>query len=188
MHPVERLLVPLGRALRNRRPDESRSLANTPELATANRIALSSPAFGDGDVIPAAHCGPLIGKAVSPALAWDALPPGTADLLLVFEDLDVPRTAPGLHTIAAFAPTDGLTEGALTTDDPGIRFLPTILGRARYIGPRPLPGHGTHRYRFHLYALGAVVDLAAVADVEHLPAALAGHVLASGVLIGTRTC
>jgi len=48
MHPVEVLLLPVGRALRNRRPDEAASIANAAGLATGNRIALTSPSFGDG--------------------------------------------------------------------------------------------------------------------------------------------
>ena len=59
-------------------------------------------------------------------------------------------------------------------------------GQAKYLGPRPLPGHA-HRYRFHLYALDAVVDFTKVGDIEHLPSAVEGHVLASGTLTGTRT-
>ncbi|MDN3358551.1 YbhB/YbcL family Raf kinase inhibitor-like protein [Actinomadura sp. DC4] len=188
MHPVEVLLLPVGRALRNRRPDEAASIANAPELATGNRIALTSPSFGDGQVIPAKHCGPFIGAEISPALAWDSLPAGTTDLVLVIEDLDNPGAVPGIHTIAAFAPAEGgLPEGALTPDNPGFRFLPNHRGRAKYVGPRPLPGHGAHRYRFHLYALDTDVDFTKVADAEHLPPALAGHVLASGTLTGTRT-
>jgi phosphatidylethanolamine-binding protein (PEBP) family uncharacterized protein len=187
MHPVETLLSPLGRALRNRRPDPALSLAEDPAFATSGRIELTSPAFRDGDTIPAEHCGPLIGDNISPALEWSTLPEGTRQLLLVFEDLDVPRRAPGLHTIVTFAPLpDGLAAGALRTDDPRFRFLPTLFGRAAYVGPRPLPGHGPHVYRFHLYALDRTVDLTEVGSVSHLPAAVAGHVLASGTLTGTR--
>jgi Raf kinase inhibitor-like YbhB/YbcL family protein len=188
MHPVEVLFLPVGWALRGRRPDEAASIASAPGLATGNRIALASPSFSDGQVIPARHCGQFIGGEISPALTWDALPEGTKDLVFVLEDLDNPAAVPGIHTIAAFTPAEGgLPEGALTPDNPGIRFLPNHRGRARYLGPRPLPGHGPHRYRFHLYALDAVVDFAKVAGAEHLPSVLEGHVLASGTLMGTRT-
>jgi hypothetical protein len=188
MHPVEALLLPVGWALRNRRPDEAASIANAPELGCENRIALTSPSFGDGQVIPAKHCGPLIGDQISPALAWGALPAGTTSLVLVLEDLDNPAAVPGIHTIAAFAATgDGLPEGALTPGNPGMQFLPNRRGQARYVGPRPVPGHGAHRYRFHLYALDTDVDFTKVGDAKHLPSALAGHVLASGTLTGTRT-
>jgi Raf kinase inhibitor-like YbhB/YbcL family protein len=188
MHPVEALLLPVGWALRSRRPDEAASIANAPELATDNRITLTSPSFGDGQVIPAKYCGPFIGDNISPALTWGALPAGTTDLVLVLEDLDNPGTTPGIHTIAAFAPTEGgLPEDALKPDNPGIQFLPNHRGQAKYVGPRPLPGHGAHRYRFHLYALDTDVDFTKVGDAGHLPSALKGHVLASGTLTGTRT-
>lgn len=188
MHPVEALLSPIGRLLRTRRPDEAASIANAPELATSNRLTLTSPAFRDGDVVPAKHCGVFIGKDVSPALTWSALPEGTQGLVLVFEDLDSPGPTPAIHTIAAFAPIDGgLAEGALTPTDPRFVFLPRPHHPAAYIGPRPLPGHGTHHYRFHLYALDAVIDFTQVTDMRALPSAVAGHVLAAGTLGGTRT-
>ncbi|WP_216900158.1 YbhB/YbcL family Raf kinase inhibitor-like protein [Nocardia alni] len=188
MHPVEVLLLPIGWALRNRHADEAASIAAAPELATGNRITLTSPSFEDGQVIPAKHCGQFIGDEISPALTWSALPEGTTELVFVLEDIDNPRPVPRIHTIAAFAPTEGgLPEGALTPDNPRIRFLPDQRGKAKYFGPRPIPGHGPHRYRFHLYALDTTADFAKVTDAQHLPAALKGHVLASGTLTGTRT-
>ena len=180
-------MLPIGWALRKRRSDETESIANTPEFATPDRITLTSPDFGDGEVIPAEHCGLFIGGETSPALDWSALPAGTADLILVMEDLDVPTTAPSIHTIAEFAPIDGgLPEGALTPDDSRFRFLPNRRGQAKYVGPRPIPGHGTHRYRFHLYALDTAVDFTKITDVDQLRSAVKGHVLASGTLTGTR--
>ncbi len=139
MHPVEALLLPAGWLLRNRRPDEAASIASAPELATGNRITLTSPAFGDGQVVPARYCGQFIGDDISPALTRSALPAGTKGLVFVLEDLDNPGAIPGIHTIAAFAPTGGgLPEGALTPDDPRFQFLPNRRRQARYSGPRPL--------------------------------------------------
>jgi phosphatidylethanolamine-binding protein (PEBP) family uncharacterized protein len=188
MHPIDLLLRPLGWAFRNRRAGETGSLANASELATPNHIDLSSPNFRDGGVIPAKHCGKFIGQDISPALTWGTLPAKTTDLVLMMEDLDSPGKAPRIHTIAAFPATaGGLAEGALAPNAPGIRFLPSQRGPGKYAGPRPLPGHGPHQFRFHLYALETPVDLATIPDAEHLPSALSGHVLASGVVTGTRT-
>ncbi|HXR44977.1 MAG TPA: YbhB/YbcL family Raf kinase inhibitor-like protein [Pseudolysinimonas sp.] len=187
MHPLEVLLTPLGRALRNRRAGEAASIAGDPQLATGTRFDVTSPSFADGQEIPAQHCGWLIGPNIAPALAWGPLPAGTVELVLLLEDLDGPSETPRVHTIASFPPPEGgLAEGALTPDAPGFRFAPRDGKPGRYVGPRPLPGHGTHRYRFHLYAVDAPIDVAALTDPRQLPGALAGHVLGSGTLIGTR--
>lgn len=188
MHPVEALLVPLGKLFRNRHADETQSLSHAPELVTANRLTVTSPAFADGQEIPAKFCGAFIGQNISPAINWSPLPEGTVQLLLVMEDLDSPGTTPRLHAVAAFAPQEGgLPEGGLASGASGVGFLPGKRGPVAYAGPRPLPGHGPHHYRIHLYALNASVDLAALSGVEQLPAAVSGHVLASGTLSGTRT-
>jgi phosphatidylethanolamine-binding protein (PEBP) family uncharacterized protein len=188
MHPIEALLAPLGRAFRNRRSGDSTSITNAPELATAYHFAVTSPSFAQGEVIPAKHCGWLIGENVSPALNWGTLPIGTAELVLVFEDIDGPGADPRIHTIAEFVPTgDGIAEGALAPAAPGVSFARRNGKPGGYAGPRPLPGHGTHHYRFHLYAMDSSVDLGAIAAPAQLPLALAGHVLGSGLLIGTRT-
>ena len=185
MHPIEALVVPIGLTLRKRRPDVTAGIGNDPDLAGPQHIRLTSPSFEEGGTIPKRHCGQLIGQDISPALAWSPLPRPTKTALLVIEDLDALRAKPGIHTIAAFVPDPaGLTEGALSPDNRAVRFL-TVRGR--YHGPRPLPGHGTHRYRFHLSALDLPLDLRAFAGPAELLPAVAGHVLASGAITGKRS-
>lgn len=188
MHPVERLLSPLGRALRKRRPDPAQSLANAPELAGPETITVTSPAFAEGEEIPAKHCGPLIGPQISPALAWSQLPEGTRQALFILDDIDLPAAVPANHTIALVPLDTGVEEGGLAKSATGVRFVPGRLGATGYIGPRPLPGHGTHRYRFHVLALDTVPDAAGAASADALRSVVAGHVLARGTLTGTRTC
>ncbi|WP_062464728.1 YbhB/YbcL family Raf kinase inhibitor-like protein [Demequina soli] len=188
MHPIDIVLRPLGWAFSSRRAGETNSLANAPAFATTGRLTLTSPNFLEGEEIPAKHCGKFIGQNVSPALDWSALPDEASSLLLIVEDLDSPGTSPRLHAAAAFPATvERLTEGALTPDATDVQFLAGKRGPLTYAGPRPLPGHGPHHYRFHLYALDAQVDLATIPAAEHLAPQLSGHVLASGTLTGTRT-
>ncbi|MFI1994705.1 YbhB/YbcL family Raf kinase inhibitor-like protein [Actinoplanes sp. NPDC020271] len=182
------LVTPLGRLLRNKRPDESLSIRHASEVAAPRAIELRSAAFEHGGEIPDRHCSLDLGPNISPELSWSGLPDGTEQLLFVLEDIDVPMSRPGLHTIALLpADLDGLAEGALTTANPAFRFVPGARGRVGYFGPRPLPGHGLHRYGFHLYALGRAVP--ADAALPGLPAVLAtvrGHVLADGFLEGVK--
>jgi Raf kinase inhibitor-like YbhB/YbcL family protein len=51
-------------------------------------LTLSSPAFGAGAEIPTKYT--CEGDDVSPPLAWDNLPPGTASLALIIDDPDAP--------------------------------------------------------------------------------------------------
>ncbi|MGC3995543.1 MAG: YbhB/YbcL family Raf kinase inhibitor-like protein [Propionicimonas sp.] len=187
MHPLEALLLPLGRLFRGRHADEARSISHRPELATTSSLGFGSPRFGDGQEIPARYCGRLIGDNLSPALSWTNLPAATADLLLVMEDLDSPGESPRLHAVAAFAPEPGrLDDGALNAGSSQARFLRDGHGPLAYSGPRPLPGHGPHHYRFHLCALDRRIDIDQLDAVGPLLAAVQGHVLASATITGTR--
>lgn len=184
---VERAFVPLGRALRNKRPDESLSVTRAPEFAATQTIDVRSDTFAPGAEIPDRCCGMLIGSDTSPHLAWGRLPEGTQALLLIMEDIDTPTRTPGIHMAVVFAADRSeLPEGALVPDA-RFSYLRHRPVRPRYFGPRPIPGHGPHRYRFHLYALDAPVRLDDLRRVDQLPAAVAGHVLAGGMLEGTRT-
>jgi phosphatidylethanolamine-binding protein (PEBP) family uncharacterized protein len=58
------------------------------------------------------------------------------------------------------------------------------LGHRGYAGPRPIPGHGPHRYRFLVFALDVPVA-ESVTKAKALLTQMAGHVLARGVLTGT---
>ncbi|GAA5170630.1 MULTISPECIES: YbhB/YbcL family Raf kinase inhibitor-like protein [Amycolatopsis] len=187
MKLLELLLTPLGWLLRRERADEALSVTRAPELTTSDRIEVTSPAFRDGETIPARHCGPGIGVNTSPALRWRGLPARTRALLLIIEDVDTPTAKPGIHTVALFdAAVSELEEGALAAEDGRFRYVPNHRGRTGYVGPRPLPGHGTHRYRFHLYALDTAVDPGGGGAVDGLLPRLAGHVLAVGTLEGVR--
>lgn len=185
----------LGRALRNRRAGETHTAWNLPNLQGPALLALTSRHFGDGDPIPLEHCLTTIGGAnLSPHLAWTPPPPGTAQLLLVMEDIDVPIAKPAVHCTALIDPSiDHLEPGALDARRPsvGVRLMRSTIGRG-YHGPGPIKGHGPHRYVFQLFALAAPVDNgehAATAPDRARPRALlravTAPVSARGRLTGT---
>ena len=151
----------LGRLLHNRRAGETHTAWNLPNLQGPDQLTLTSRDFGDGDTMPLKHCAKQIGgDDLSPELAWSALPPGTAQLLLVVEDIDVPIPKPAVHCLALIDPTAGhLEPGALSARQPGpgVQVLRSTIGRG-YHGPAPIKGHGPHRYVFKLFALSAPVD------------------------------
>jgi phosphatidylethanolamine-binding protein (PEBP) family uncharacterized protein len=173
----------LGKLLRRFRPGEHRSPLAGPEYAGADTIDVTSPAFTDGGPIPQKHAGKGVGDNVSPPLQWSGVPAEAKQLVLIMDDLDVPLPKPLMHTIAVVEPdVSGLGEGELKPGTTGVRLVKAFGGT--YVRPTPISGHGPHQYRFLLFALDERVPND-VADKKALLAAMAGHVLARGVLTGT---
>lgn len=61
----------------------------------------------------------------------------------------------------------------------------TTRGSTGYYGPRPPVGDMPHRYHFQLFALDALLSINPGSDRETLLAAMQGHVLGKGGVIGT---
>jgi phosphatidylethanolamine-binding protein (PEBP) family uncharacterized protein len=175
----------VGRLLRNVRAGEDRSPLAGSGFAAPYDITVTSTAFSDGGVLPAASAGKGVGDNTSPQLRWTALPPETRQLVLIIDDVDVPLPRPLLHTIAVIEPgVRDVDTGALQPGTARMRFIPGGLGHRGYAGPRPIPGHGPHYYRFHVLALDEPIP-DHVSTAKALLKQMAGHVLARGVLTGT---
>ncbi|MEY9855477.1 phosphatidylethanolamine-binding protein (PEBP) family uncharacterized protein [Catenulispora sp. GAS73] len=188
----------LGTLLRDKRPDEATYAWNQPNLSAPDTIQLSSHDFTDAGVLLPRHSGRRVrGENVSPHLAWTEPPAGTAELLLLIEDIDAPLGRnPAVHCLAAI---DGarlqtpyeLPSGALDKKSPalGITLLRSVISRG-YYGPEPLKGHGPHRYVFQIYALGHSLvngpdrDSVLKTRPRALLAAIDAPVLARGRIIG----
>jgi Raf kinase inhibitor-like YbhB/YbcL family protein len=175
----------LGRLLRRVRSSEHRSPLSGSAFAAPDSIAVTSAAFSDGGAMPASSAGKGVGDNTSPHLRWDGLPPGTRQVVLIIDDVDVPLPRPLLHTVAVIDPTVvSVAPGSLQPGTAGIRFIRADLGHRGYAGPRPIPGHGPHHYRFHVFAIDQpIAD--SVTTSKALLGAMAGRVLARGVLTGT---
>jgi Raf kinase inhibitor-like YbhB/YbcL family protein len=175
----------LGRLLSGVRAGAHRSPLAGGAFDAPESVTVTSPAFTDGGAMPRSGAGKGVGDNISPPLRWDGQPPETQQLVLVIDDIDVPLPRPLLHTVAVIEPgIDGVAAGALQPGTSGMRFLRADLGHHGYAGPRPIPGHGVHRYRFHVFAIDSpIAD--SVTTSKALLNAMAGHVLARGVLTGT---
>ncbi|TCR66262.1 YbhB/YbcL family Raf kinase inhibitor-like protein [Bosea sp. BK604] len=187
MNPaVERAI---GRLLRPLRASERHLAWNDPRLAEAPPdIRLTSAAFADGGAIPLRHAGAGVGANLSPPLGWSGVPHHTAELALIVQDPDAPLLRPVVHLIALGLPPgrDGLEEGELAPDKSGgIRFGRGSFRRIGYAGPRPVRGHGPHRYVFQIVALVRPLPVPSEPDLAATLAAMAGIVSARGRLTGT---
>jgi hypothetical protein len=153
--------------------------------ATAMAIQITSTAFAPGAAIPARHT--CDAEDLSPPLRWSGAPEGAKSLALICDDPDAPAGT-WVHWVLYGIPASAteLAEGIAKSD--------TVLGAARqgindfkrvgYGGPCP-PRGKPHRYFFKLYALDIAIDLGPGATRKELLAAMEGHVVAQGELMGT---
>lgn len=144
---------------------------------------LTSTSF-QGDRIPAKFT--CNGAGISPQLAWTAPPAWTVSLALIVTDPDAPgRTfvhwvlydlPAGTRSLPEAPPSQGeLPDGSLQGRND--------FGNLGYGGPCP-PGQSPHHYVFTLYALDAKLNLPVGATRAQVEAAMQGHILARGELIG----
>jgi Raf kinase inhibitor-like YbhB/YbcL family protein len=180
---------PLGRALRNRRAGHHTLVWARADLQAPESFTLTSPAFDHGTAIPERHRGRLFGANVSPALAWTPPPAGTAELVLIVQDPDVPLGKPATHalTVGIDPSLGGIPENGLTDPSPirGLKHGKGGLGRRGWAGPMPIRSHGPHSYVFQLFALDYRPELADTFTLADVLRAMAGHVLARARLDGT---
>lgn len=177
----------IGRLLRSVRAGDRHLAWSDPRLRTiSGGIDLISPAFGDGAPMPRRYAGSGVGDNISPPLGWSHVPPGTAELVLIMQDPDAPLPRPVTHLIARIPPDrDRVAEGALSPGkDADIRFGRGSFRRIGYAGPRPVSGHGPHRYIFQIFALTEPLTGATVPDLSATLAGIAKSACARGQLTG----
>jgi hypothetical protein len=149
-------------------------------------FTLRSPAFADGQEIPVRHT--CEGEDVSPPLEWSAPPDGTRSLALVVDDPDAPDPkAPRMTwvhwVIVDLPPAAGKLAEGVATLPKGARSGRNDWQRAGWGGP--CPPIGRHRYFHKLYALDTALPELTSPTKAELERAMAGHVLAEAVLLGT---
>lgn len=188
---LEHIPAWLGKAMQNFRAGAAKLAIVQPELgARFDPLDLTSPAFANEARLPPRFTAD--GEGISPPLTWGAVPEGTARLALLVEDADAPTPQPLVHAIVwDLAPDAGrLAEGAIVADGDG-DAAGRDVGRNSYFAegwlpPDPPTGHGEHRYAFQLFALdGGAGDPGTTPGRSEVVKAMAGHVLAAGLLIGT---
>jgi Raf kinase inhibitor-like YbhB/YbcL family protein len=153
-----------------------------PPGKTAAALTVTSRSFPAGGAIPVdLTCD---GANRSPQITWSAPPQGTKSFALVADDPDAPN-GDFTHWVLFNVPGDALSlsEGL---DPVSIGATSGINGfnQTGYGGPCP-PKYEIHRYVFEVYALDTKVDLPTATTREALEAAISGHVLGEGNLVGT---
>ena len=140
-------------------------------------MKITSSAFHEGANIPSKFT--CDGSDTSPPLQIAGVPSGAKSLVLIVDDPDAPS---GLFThwlVWNIPPqTNLIAEGNTPKGVQGANDF----GKSGYRGPCPPPG--THRYSFKIFALDRELDLRSGAKRSQVDAAMKGHVIAKGELVG----
>lgn len=141
------------------------------------RVKVTSSVFQEGANIPSKFS--CDGANSSPPLQISDVPSEAKSLVLIVDDPDAPS---GLFThwiVWNISPqTSTIAEGSVPKGVQGI----SDFGKSGYGGP--CPPSGTHRYYFKIFALDRELDLPFGARRGQLDAAIKGHVIAQGELMG----
>jgi Raf kinase inhibitor-like YbhB/YbcL family protein len=146
--------------------------------AGGGKMKITSSAFQQGGSIPSKFT--CDGSDASPALRVEQIPGDAKTLVLIVDDPDAPS---GLFTHWIGWNIDPKTAEIAEGNAPsGAVQGQNDFGKSGYGGP--CPPSGTHRYFFKIFALDLQLDLPAGAKRSQLDAAMKGHVLAQGELMG----
>jgi Raf kinase inhibitor-like YbhB/YbcL family protein len=145
-------------------------------------LTVTSRAFASNGAIPVDYT--CDGADKSPQLSWSAPPEGTKSFAILVDDPDA-QSGTFTHWIAYDIRPDVLVlpEG----DDPSALGGTSGINdfkRPGYAGPCP-PKMEIHHYYFRVFALDAPLGAAAGGGRGAADAAMSGHVLAQGALVGT---
>ena len=187
---LENVPAAIGHALSSVRPGLGKLVYARDDVAGPETLGITSEAFAAESVMPARFTED--GAKVSPPLRFANVPAEARSLVLIVEDADSPTPAPLCHALVwNIAAEDGgfheaaLDGDAMPTARCGALFGKNSFMRAGWLPPDPPTGHGPHRYAFQLFALATKPSLEEGSGRGALVAAMAGHVLARGLLIGT---
>ena len=139
-------------------------------------MKITSSAFQPGGNIPKQFT--CDGADTSPPLQIEGAPEAKS-LALIADDPDAPS---GLFTHWIVWNIDPKTTSIGEGSAPGGVQGKNDFGKSGYGGP--CPPSGTHRYFFKIFALDRQLDLPVGSKRAQLDAALKGHVIAEGELMG----
>lgn len=154
-------------------------------------ITVTSSTFEHHGTVPLEYTAYGDNKSID--LSWSNLPAGTVQLALICDDPIVPMPQPFVHWVAYNIPATAsglpanLMKDAEVTGVAGLEGMINGVNGTRqagYFGPRPPVDGKLHAYHFRVYAIDADLDLAPGLNKADLLAAIDGHVLATGMLMG----
>ncbi len=156
-------------------------------------LKITSEAFEDKGIIPPKYTcdgDPLTSSGqsnINPPLEIEGVPEGAKSLVLIMDDPDIPDFVKESRGIEVFdhwivfnvSPTIKNIEEGIEPE--GVRGV-NSSGQNKYTGP--CPPDKEHRYFFKVYALDTTLGLSEGSSKKEVEKAMAGHIIASGELMG----
>ena len=169
----------------------SQHLAITELRAVTLTLSVTSAAFRTLDLMPERFTD--YGEKTWPPLAWSGQSPATKSFVLIVEDPAAQPASPGpfVHWVLFNLPG---TTTSLPESIPATATVPTLGGALQgqnsagaigYVGPHPRAGDPPHYYYFQVFALDTMLTVPPGAPRSSVIAAIDGHILAMGQVIGT---
>lgn len=131
--------------------------------------------FNNHETIPVKYT--CDGEDVNPPLSISGIPASAKSLAIIIDDPDAPGKIWVHWVVWNISVTNRIKENTV----PGKEGL-NDFKRNAYGGP--CPPSGVHRYFFKVYALDKELNLTEETTKHQLEAAMKGHIVASGELIG----
>jgi len=154
-------------------------------LGESTKLTVTCTAFEAGQLVPVKYT--CQGDDVSPPLKWDGAPAKAKSFAVICDDPDAPGGT-WVHWVLYNQPADA---PSLPENTPILDSLPNGAAQGRnsfqntgYGGPCP-PAGKAHHYFFRVYALDTTLTLQGPPTKELLIAAMRGHIVAQGQLMGT---
>lgn len=158
-------------------------------------IVVTSTVFEHHGMVPEKNS--AYSDNISIDVSWANLPSGTRQLALICDDPKVVELgmmpSPFVHWVVYNIPVTigGLPSGLPSNEEisevdglEGVINGMNGLRRPGYFGPRPPANGELHQYDFRVYALDADLDLQPGLNKDGLLAAIEGHVIGTGMLMG----
>lgn len=148
---------------------------------------LTSPVVAGEQGLPSRYRGD--GDDLSPPLAWEGVPEGTAELVVICEDPDAEEGVLTHWLVYGIPPElaglpEGLPRDAVVAAPVELLQGLNEFGEVGYVGPQSAEDRGPHRFFFRIVAVDTeLLDVPPGATRTELRAAAEGHILARAELV-----
>ncbi|WP_170924709.1 YbhB/YbcL family Raf kinase inhibitor-like protein [Candidatus Enterococcus clewellii] len=150
-------------------------------------LIIKSSAFVDTGTMPLEYTG--YGSDQSPPLTLQNISSDARSIAIIMEDLDIPMIKAFPHWLIWNIPVmsdipENIPSGKIVDSLHGA-IQGIAYGKHEYRGPKPPKIiKNSHRYRFNVYILDAMLDLSSDAKKKKLLDAMVGHILQESSITG----